>query len=743
MVTQTNYFNTITDYGLSKLPAPMQEGHEILQQLYDSSGDWSVIDGDKDFKGMLDLQLQRLNELVKKKDAKPAKKPQKVTKPKAASPKAIPPKDGPHRDKPVKMGWAMTNTEGNNWPFWGKVGLENQGFVWHSSMVPQKNGDVISVMWNQNNNLVYAWIVSLEKGTQFKLYTIWDGGFPIQKKLELAKMMLTKQVSLHLANHKKHRLGHGFTHGPLTQSAKGYQWEIRPEWVRDLENGFPFSSTQWVLKDSKGRIAGGIKMTNLNADYEPWWVAVDKDFQQIVEGKANEKIPEVMKLVEIAQQAKVKTPTQPKPKTTSPGRKPAPKATRKPAPTKAPENLINEANPSLRILRRFRNFDGKDTTAKQFYNFIKALEQAILKQRIRKTDKHADLIRAIQDKSLGFWNQSLHDKEPETKVRIDLTPKLRQEVDEVLAVYAIRPSVRLINRYLLVQGQAPDPAKAQRLLDSITRAKVAKSDPYHQELTEVQKSLRDFLGGKTKRLEMQSQTLSGLQGILAGCGCGGSAVPQLAGLDEKIIPAFDQTVPIKPGELRALNFVSIPLPHTPMGAFLGNLDPNMLAIALTGDTTAGKSTFSFFLAKLFMEAGMSVKYFSLEEGVGPLTTNKLNLAGIADNDPMELVGMGDLAAIREAARLFDVVFIDSWSVLNENPEEYHKLREDFPNTVFVVIFQKTTTGTIRGGSRIIFDTPACINVYKEEGKRMAEMRKSRYGTQGWIYSITDDKITSK
>ncbi|MEM7039843.1 MAG: hypothetical protein AAF570_22915, partial [Bacteroidota bacterium] len=72
------------------------------------------------------------------------------------------------------------------------------------------------------------------------------------------------------------------------------------------------------------------------------------------------------------------------------------------------------------------------------------------------------------------------------------------------------------------------------------------------------------------------------------------------------------------------------------------------------------------------------------------------------------------------------------------PEEYNKLRKDFPDTIFVVIFQKTVGGTIRGGSKIIFDTPCWINVFKAEEERRAEMKKSRYGTQSWVYSITRD-----
>ena len=49
--------------------------------------------------------------------------------------------------------------------------------------------------------------------------------------------------------------------------------------------------------------------------------------------------------------------------------------------------------------------------------------------------------------------------------------------------------------------------------------------------------------------------------------------------------------------------------------FIGELECYRLAMALTGDSGAGKTTFSFQLAKLFLDNGFSVKFFSLEMGI--------------------------------------------------------------------------------------------------------------------------------
>ncbi len=84
--------------------------------------------------------------------------------------------------------------------------------------------------------------------------------------------------------------------------------------------------------------------------------------------------------------------------------------------------------------------------------------------------------------------------------------------------------------------------------------------------------------------------------------------------------------------------------------------------------------------------------------------------------------------------------VDSCSVLDEKSEAYQGLREEFPDTILVCILQKTTPGKIRGGSKVIFDTPVCMNVYLKGRERLVEMQKSRYGTQGWVHSISEDLV---
>lgn len=176
-----------------------------------------------------------------------------------------------------------------------------------------------------------------------------------------------------------------------------------------------------------------------------------------------------------------------------------------------------------------------------------------------------------------------------------------------------------------------------------------------------------------------------------------------------------------------------------LGAFLGEMDRHMVAIGLTGCSGGGKSTFSLTLAGLFARQGLTVKYFSIEEGLGKSMIAKIKAARLGND--VRMSDGGSLAAVRQDAKRFDVIFIDSYTNLNVGQDELERLRKDFPETIFVCIHQKTTAGSIRGGSMIFYNSTAIIDIRidKERG-RLAVMEKSRYGTQGCMYAINEGEM---
>ena len=191
-------------------------------------------------------------------------------------------------------------------------------------------------------------------------------------------------------------------------------------------------------------------------------------------------------------------------------------------------------------------------------------------------------------------------------------------------------------------------------------------------------------------------------------------------------------------EIANLDFKYVVL-NGELGRFLGKLERNKCAIALTGDSGAGKSTFSYSLADGFVELQQSVGYFSLESGF----TNKFKKFAKrhALNRNFKAFEEATLKDVRTEAKNFDCLIIDSFSKISNKAADFEGLRQDFPDTYFIIIFQKTTDGKIRGGSSILFNSTATIDIQVDDiGNRQAVMVKSRYDTENFIYSITEDQL---
>lgn len=179
-----------------------------------------------------------------------------------------------------------------------------------------------------------------------------------------------------------------------------------------------------------------------------------------------------------------------------------------------------------------------------------------------------------------------------------------------------------------------------------------------------------------------------------------------------------------------------------IGRFLGDLERNRLAMTIEGDKGGGKTQLAFQLADAFAEEGMSVGFFQLEMPADsdPIKRNRdmyikpgnMDRIKIADQAPQ------GIHTIREFGNKFDVIIIDTWTKLDVDSTEFDKLRNDFPNTVWIVVFQMAANKIIRGGTAPLFDAGINIEVKKptprfEENYAIAT--KNRYGATGIPYNI--------
>lgn len=169
-------------------------------------------------------------------------------------------------------------------------------------------------------------------------------------------------------------------------------------------------------------------------------------------------------------------------------------------------------------------------------------------------------------------------------------------------------------------------------------------------------------------------------------------------------------------------------------AFLGNITREMFFCSITGDAGAGKSEFSFVIAKILAQNKFKILYLSLEMGICAEQQKRLSFWKIQENY-FDICERMKIDQLKEVAPDYDVIIIDSYGKLNADVKEIDQLRQDFPKILFFAIFQKTTAGTMRGGAGTLFDSTMNINLKIENDRRIAKMVKSRYGTQEREYII--------
>lgn len=189
------------------------------------------------------------------------------------------------------------------------------------------------------------------------------------------------------------------------------------------------------------------------------------------------------------------------------------------------------------------------------------------------------------------------------------------------------------------------------------------------------------------------------------------------------------------------HFEKINLPGD-LGRFLGYVERYEYSIVLRGEKGAGKTRLTYQMMNTFAKAGFTVGSFTLEIGKDSnLVTDMRNeylCPTIVDKVQIAESCPGGIDDVKAAAKVFDVVFIDSWGKIpNVDQDDFDRLRKEHPDTMFVVIFQSTTNGTVRGGSKAEYDGGMVIQVQKG-GRAICE--KNRYNGEDLTYLVFQRKL---
>lgn len=192
------------------------------------------------------------------------------------------------------------------------------------------------------------------------------------------------------------------------------------------------------------------------------------------------------------------------------------------------------------------------------------------------------------------------------------------------------------------------------------------------------------------------------------------------------------------GFVRADKSVEVKTPDTfrlkgELGKFLLDIQPYKYSIVLTGDPHAGKTEVVMQLANGFSEIGKTVGAFMLEQGGLESKDTKAAIhRNINAKNQQNVYITGEapkgVNSVKEFANKFNVIIVDSWQKLGIPSTKFDDLRHEFPNTIFIVIFQQNGEGGTRGGVSADYDTPVHLKVHKVDStfeNNYVEMKKNR------------------
>lgn len=184
-----------------------------------------------------------------------------------------------------------------------------------------------------------------------------------------------------------------------------------------------------------------------------------------------------------------------------------------------------------------------------------------------------------------------------------------------------------------------------------------------------------------------------------------------------------------------------------LGLFFGKIERYKTAITIEGHQGAGKTQLAFQIADAFAENDYKVAFWAIELGAQSelITRHKEKYIKPGNRDNIFVTDNEYLSNIKLAAPHFDIMIIDSFTKVKYDQsgeyvysKELDALRNEFPQTIFIVLFQRNSKETIRGGPAPLFDAGINIEVVKVDdtfANNYAKTSKNRYGQSGLMYSI--------
>jgi hypothetical protein len=396
------------------------------------------------------------------------------------------------------------------------------------------------------------------------------------------------------------------------------------------------------------------------------------------------------------------TTSKPVKKVSTPVKKAAPVVTYK-------TDNVEHLDTDVQFIKRYAAMHGKVKSQAQILTLIHSLQKAILERRIRKTSNYAKEIETMQQQLISCYEQMGEMAE----IKID-SKNLKRYL-EIAHSQAGMLSISLLKAYVSLNGKRDIKDKAERLFNRIKKAvgqgKITKSDKYATKLDDAFQTLKTYIDGDSKILNINKAQLNGLMGIV-----GGELFPKnkgVSGMD-------DNGMIVNSGELLKMDFQTIGL-QGKYRELIG--DPSVGFFAMVfGLPKSGKSTMCLDFANHLATNHGKVLYCAIEEGFG--YTLKEKIERLKANHPNLYV----TDRVPEHLDQFQFVFIDSVSKAGLEVSDMDEMRKMNQNTSFIFIYHTTKEGKFRGVNAHAHEVDVIIEV--EKGKATSTGRFNAGGSVG-------------
>lgn len=462
---------------------------------------------------------------------------------------------------------------------------------------------------------------------------------------------------------------------------------------------------------------------------------------------------------------KVKVTPSPK-KNTSSAKKVTPTAkthtaATKAKPNKAVKDQIYHYTVEYGLVRRFFSFINKNIHFKQLRNLHVAIQKAIVSQKVRKSTSSNVFIQ-ISSKVTKLM-EMMEQKNEETVTFTLLDQSFQTEITNYVGKVEIMQTVKLLNRFISVQGLNPPIKRVENLLASMRKnmEKIPKTHHLFQALKEAIQTLDLYIKNKRDKVDPKEISLSGFVDRFAlPTPVPMDYNPQL--LNKQTPPPINSMEP--PFELKEtpppvhymqsspspsssplakLGFnksdekVEVPGSFTlpgELGFFIQEIQPYKELILIKGTKHTSKSQLAMQIANGIAETGKDVAYIDYEQGglQSKDTQNSLNW-NCSEEGKKRIFIKGDFDKDRIFEDLHNIckhcaaVVADSVTDLGINANQLSDLRNKYPSTIWIFISQVKESGEMYGGNKMAHNPTKIIECFpaNDPQERYALLEKNR------------------